>query len=158
MYRKIILLTLTLTLLLVLSAASVGAASPPSGVQIEANIDFTGGVGTEFGPFIATGPAVDVGVICASGEAIAMHSKASGYQSNRGINVQVVYTFTCDDGSGEFYIKLQVRIDQNGNNFNWVVLGGDGDYEKLHGTGNGFGIPLGPGSVLDVYDGKVHID
>lgn len=158
MYRKIILLTTTLTLLLVLSVASVGAATPPSDVQIEADIDFAGGAGSAFGPFVAMGPAVDEGLICPNGEAVTVSSKVSGDEGNTGFNVQVIYSFTCDDGSGEFYVKLQVRIDQKGDNFNWVVLGGNGEYEKLHGTGSGIGLPLGDEQVLDIYDGKVHID
>ena len=152
MYRKIIMLTTTLTLLLVLSVASVGAATPPSDVHIEADITVGGG------PFIATGPAVDEGLVCGSGFATATDLKVSGAPGNTGFNVQVIYLFTCDDGSGEFYVKLQVRIDQKGDNYNWVVLGGNGDYEKLHGTGSGIGIPQEPDGVLDIYDGKMHIN
>jgi hypothetical protein len=158
MLRKVILFTATLLLLLVISVASVGATSPPTDVEFVADIDFSGGVGSSFGPFTASGPAVDEGLMCESGMATAMSSKVSGAQSNTGFNVQVTYAFTCDDGSGEFFIKLQVRIDQKGDNFNWVVVGGNGDYEKLHGTGSGIGFPLGEGRVLDVYDGWVHID
>lgn len=157
MYRKILLLTTTMTLLLVLSVASVGAASPPSDVQIEADITVGGG------PFIATGPAVDEGLVCGSGFATATDLKVSGDPGMTGFNVQVIYLFTCDDGSGEFYIKLQVRIDQKGDNFNWNIVGGNGNYEKLHGTGSGIGIPGVPCGdpeecVLDIYDGKVHIN
>ena len=157
MYRKIILITTTVMLLLVLSVAPAGA-TPPTDVHIEADIDFTGGIDTAYGTFVASGPAVDEGFVCASGDALSVSSKVSGAQGNTGFNVQVTYAFTCDDGSGEFFIKLQVRIDQKGDNFNWVVIGGTGDYEKLHGTGSGIGIPLAEGRVLDVYDGGVHID
>jgi hypothetical protein len=143
--------------------ASVGAASPPQDVQIEADIEFVGGVGSASGPFVATGAAVDDGLICSSGNAVSVSSKVSGGEGNTGFNVQVIYLFTCDDFSGEFYIKLQVRIDHNGDNFNWNIVGGTGEYEKLHGTGSGIGIPGVPCGdleecVLDIYDGKVHID
>lgn len=57
-----------------------------------------------------------------------------------GFNILIVKRFTCDDGSGAFDVKLQVRIDQKGDNFNWVILGGTGAYERLHGTGQGVGV------------------
>ena len=100
---------------------------------------------------------MDAGIICPSGDVIDTFFKATGFQSQTGMNIQVVKLFTCADGSGAFLVKLQVRLDRRGANFNWNMLGGTGAYQKLHGTGSGIGIP-GPDSILDLYDGQVHID
>jgi hypothetical protein len=80
--------------------------------------------------------------------------------SPNGFNWQGIKHFTCDDGSGEFYVNLQARIDfRKGTTFHWNVLRGTGDYEDLHGAGSGVGLPFcGPNCVLDVYDGRIHID
>jgi len=107
--------------------------------------------------FTATGPAVDAGIVCPSGDTVEVFVKASGFQSQKEVNFQVVKLFTSADGSGEFLVKLQVRNDRKGDNFNWNILGGTDAYEKLHGTGSGIGLPL-EGGVLNLYEGKVHID
>jgi hypothetical protein len=98
-------------------------------------------------------------VICPAGQTVDLFGKASGATSQTGVNFQVAKQFSCDDGSGEFYVKLQVRIDRKGDNFNWVILGGTGAYEDLHGGGNGTGIYLGgdPEVVLDLYKGTAHL-
>ena len=137
--------------------ASLGE-TPPEDITFEVDTDFLNGA--TGGPFEATGPAVTAGLVCATGDTIDVFAKASGFQSGRGFNIQVVKLFTCDDGSGDFEIKLQVRIDQKGTNFNWTIVGGTGAYERLHGSGDGVGLPPPDGTdgVFDVYTGKVHID
>jgi len=86
--------------------------------------------------------------------------KVTGSQSKKGyVNIQAIHQFTCDDGSGDFLVKLQVRGNQDGNNFHWNIVGGTGDYEDLHGSGKGVGLPIcGPDCVFDVYTGGLHID
>ncbi len=153
MFKKIILLTTIVMLLLVLSVTSV-AATTPDRVQIE--------VTTSYGdpsPFVATGPAVDQGLICAAGIVVEDFGQATGFSQN-GFNFQGVKHFICADGSGEFFVNLQARIDYSrGTTFNWNVLSGTGDYEDLHGAGSGIGLYIcGPECVLDIYGGKVHID
>ena len=85
--------------------------------------------------------------------------KVTGFSPN-GFNFQAVKHFTCDDGSGEFFVNLQARIDfRKGVTFQWNVLSGTGDYVDLHGAGSGVGLDLcGPDCVLDFYDGGLHID
>ena len=113
--------------------------------------------GLSFGPFTASGSAVDAGVICASGTTIdAAPAKAQGFESGHGVTLQVTKRFTCDDHSGDFLIKLQVHFDWKGLNFNWNVVGGTGAYAGLHGTGSGVGLPCTPDCVFDVYDGAMH--
>jgi hypothetical protein len=125
-------------LILVLSASPVAASSPPQDVEIVV-ITTIPPDGPPFGPFVATGPAVDAGLICPSGDTIAVENPASGWRSRTGINLHVKTLFTCADGSGTFLAKLEVRIDYRGDNATWMILEGTGDYAKLHGTGKLFG-------------------
>ena len=107
------------------------------------------------GPFVATGAAVDEGVVCGSGDVVTTFTKAAGFQSGFAVNLTVGKKFTCDDGSGTFSAKLQVRINfAQGVAFRWVITGGTGDYEDLHGEGSGVvGFP-----DTDIYQGGLHID
>lgn len=154
--RKLIFVASTTILLLALSVGPGAASTPPSAVEFQVETT-TPPEGPSFGPFAAFGPAVDAGLICNSGDTIDVFGKGSGFQSGIGWNAQVVKLFTCDDSSGEFFVKLQVRFDWRGLSFLWTIVGGSGDYEKLHGTGEGIGIPEVYG-VLDLYDGAVHIN
>jgi len=155
--RKRVLAALVVVLVLAATGSLVWAATPPLDVEFEVPTTIPDGGGPSFGPFTATGPAVDAGIVCASGDTIDVFGKASGFQSQTGVNVQVVKLFTCDDGSGDFLVKLQARIDNKGDNFNWNILGGTGSYDKLHGTGKGIGLPIAEG-VLDLYTGAAHVD
>ena len=162
--RRLILVAAVAALFLVaLPVASAGAA-PPEQVMFEGPSFFDGpSAGT--GTFMATGPAVDSGAICESGVVADLYTKAAPKmgQSPRGVNLQILKEFTCDDLSGSFQVKLQVRIDfLKWSVFNWVVVGGTGDYEDLKGNGDGFaafplfnGVPY-PIGVWDVYEGKIH--
>ena len=144
------------TALMVAMVLPAGAA-PPSEVNIV--------VETTFGapsPFVASGPAVDDGLICASGIVIDDFSSVTGL-SGTGFNSRGIKRFTCEDGTGEFFVSLRARIDfRKGTTFNWNVIAGTGAYEDLHGAGSGDGIqgvPCGDNScVLDLYDGGLHID
>jgi len=152
--RRVLVLTAAMAVMLAMAAPA--GATPPSGVSIEVEMSLLGAPS----PFVASGPAVDSDLMCSEGEVIQVFGKATGFQSDKGyVNFQVVHQFTCDDGSGDFLVKLQVRVNQNGDNFQWNILGGTGDYEDLHGSGNGVGLPIcGPDCVFDVYTGGLHID
>lgn len=154
MVRRVLIAAVA-AFLLIAGAAPAGA-TPPSNVDIEADSLFAG-----TGTFTATGAAVDDGVICATGDTLDVFSKASG-NGNKGYNLQVIKMFTCDDDSGSFLVKLQVKVFFAGpllSSFNWVVKGGDGAYTDLHGSGNGVGLPPNFGfDILDVYTGGMHID
>jgi hypothetical protein len=154
--RKLIFVASTAMLLLALSVGPGAASTPPSAVEFQVETT-TPPEGPSFGPFTATGPAVDAGLVCESGDTIDVFGRGTGFQSGIGWNAQVVKLFTCDDGSGEFFVKLLVRFDWQGLNFRWTIVGGSGAYEKLHGTGEGIGLDMGDW-VLDVYYGAVHID
>ena len=151
--RRNIVLTLTIAVMMALAVPA--GASPPTGVHIEVETSFGGP-----SPFVASGQAVDDGLVCAEGMVDDASGKVAGFSPN-GFNFQGVKHFICDDGSGEFFVKLQARIyfSEQPVKFNWNVVGGTGDYEDLHGAGSGVGLPLcGDDCVFDIYDGGLHID
>ena len=147
------------TAVLLMTLALPASATPPSGVGFEVESSLLGAPG----PFVASGPAVDVGLVCSEGVVVDASGKGTGF-SPTGFNFQGIKHFICDDGSGEFFVNLQARIDfRKGVTFNWNVLGGVGDYEDLHGAGSGIGlvgVPCGDPDVciLDLYAGGLHID
>ena len=152
--RRVLVLTVAMAVMLALAAPA--GATPPSDVTFEVEMSLLGVPS----PFVASGPAVDSGLMCDEGAAIQVFGKVTGSQSKKGyVNIQAIHQFTCDDGSGDFLVKLQVRGNQDGNNFHWNIVGGTGDYEDLHGSGKGVGLPIcGPDCVFDVYTGGLHID
>jgi hypothetical protein len=156
--RKIPIILTAGALLVALPPTSVGA-TPPDAVHFEVPTTIPTDGGPTSGPFTASGPAVVSGLMCDSGETVDVFGKAAGFQSGNGVNFQVIKLFTCGDGSGDFLVKLQVRIDRQGDNFNWTVVGGTDAYEDLHGSGRGVGLPdCGADCVVDVYDGRLHVD
>jgi hypothetical protein len=150
---------LVLAAALSVALALPAAATPPNDVSIEVETSLIGAPS----PFAASGAAVDNGLICSAGTVIDAEGKVTG-NSPTGFNFKGIKQFICDDGSGEFSVNLQARIDfRRGVTFNWNVLSGTGDYEKLHGAGSGFGlggVPCGDPDlcILDVYEGGLHID
>jgi hypothetical protein len=125
------------------SLASLGlttpaAAASPEQVTIVSPMTFNPD-GFNFGTFDASGSAVDNGLICESGTVDDTRIIFAGFQSGRGAQIPVRKTFTCDDGSGTFFVKIQVHLDfaTATESFSWVVLGGTGAYEHLRGSGDG---------------------
>ena len=162
--RRLILMAAVAALFLVALPAASAGATPPEQVRFEGP-SFFDGPDALTGEFTATGPAVDSGAVCGSGATEDLYTKAAPKmgQSPIGVNLQILKEFTCDDDSGSFEVRLQVRIDfLKWPVFNWVIVGGTGDYEDLKGTGNGYAaFPLFEGypypiGVWDVYEGKVH--
>jgi len=152
--RRILIAVVAATLLAAMTAPA--GASPPSGVDIGADQYFAG-----TGTFTADGAAVDDGVVCGAGETLDVFGKVSG-NGVKGYNIQLVKEFTCGDGSGSFFVKLQVKVFFTGpllSSFQWTVVGGDGAYSDLHGSGTGVGLPPNSGfDIFDVYSGGLHID
>jgi len=151
--RRNVVLTLTIAVMMAL-ALPAGATSP-SQIHIEVDTSLLGAPS----PFVASGPAVDAGLMCTDGMVVDASGKAEGF-SPTGFNFQGVKQFTCDDGSGEFFVNIKARIDfRKGTTFQWNVLNGTGDYVDLHGAGSGVGLQdCGLDCVLDVYDGGLRID
>ena len=149
-----VLIAVVVATLFVAMAAPAGATSP-RGVDIEVESSLLGAPS----PFVASGPAVDDGLICDTGTVVEASGKVTGFSEN-GFNWKGIKHFTCEDGSGEFFVNLQARIDfTKGTTFNWNVISGTGAYEELHGAGGGVGLDIcGPDCVFDVYEGGLHID
>lgn len=150
---------LVVTGALLLAMAIPAGATPPSDVSFEVETSLLG----DPSRFNASGPAVDEGLICGAGLVTDATGKLTGL-SPTGFNFQGIKVFDCDDGSGQFYVNLQARIDfRKGTTFNWNVLGGTDDYVALHGAGEGIGLPGVPCGdpglcVLDLYGGGLHIE
>ncbi len=155
MRKSLILMLLTLALFLTLSVTPGEASSRPLAVTFEVNTTLSHPNG---GPFVATGPAVDAGIICSHGDTIDVDLKASGDESSGHVNYQVFKKFTCaETPTDSFIAKMQVRV---GNKYSWLIVEGTGAYERLRGTGMGEGATVEgqPYDVLDVLRGAVHVD
>ncbi len=155
--RKLLVLLFAMATMMALALPAGATAPTDVGFEVESSL-----LGAP-GPFTASGPAVADGVVCAEGLVFDAAGKVTGF-SPTGFNFQGVKHFVCEDGSGEFFVNLQARIDfRKGVKFNWNVLRGTGDYATLHGAGSGVGIPGVPCGnpnecVLDIYFGGLHID
>lgn len=144
------MLALVVLMAVVVMPAPAGAKGAPLTVTIVAPLDLNTGTG----PFTASGAAVEAGVVCASGTFENVFTMVSG-GSPAGVNFQVVHRFTCADSSGTFALKLQVRLDQRGDIFQWQVVGGTDAYAGLIGNGSGVGVADGD-MITDTYVGQMH--
>lgn len=144
----------TVFLLLAMVPAPFAGAKQPLDVEFEVTV----GAGT----FTASGPAVTEGLMCDFGT--IENPEPDKFVGNSEIvsNAQVVTVFTCDDGGAldgdTFVVKHQLHIDLTVQpvtwTINWVVLGGTGEFARLHGNGHGTGIFLaGP---FDTLVGQLH--
>jgi hypothetical protein len=131
-------------------------AVPPAPLHVEV-LEYPGSAIPE--PFLASGAAVDGGMVCAAGTVVDV-SITSNQPAGPFRILQVLKRFTCDDASGTFDIKMVVKLDlaTNDTTARWQIVGGTGDYAGLKGHGSLIGLSNLPGeySILDHYDGKVH--
>jgi|MudIll2142460700_1097286.scaffolds.fasta_scaffold177374_1 hypothetical protein len=125
-------------LLLGVSISPVAASSPPLDVKIVATVTFNPD-GPNFGSFVATGAAADAGLICPEGTFVDVSYAFGGEQSDRTLIIHITRMFSCNDGSGEFYMQDvgQADLISSTRTSHWVILSGVGAYDKLHGNGNG---------------------
>jgi hypothetical protein len=151
MHRSIRLAAVASLLALVLPLATVQAA-PARSVAFDVQTTLGSPSG---GPFWATGPAVDDGVICADGWTTDVSLAISGGGGGRN-GFHVLKSFICGDGSGAFLLKLEVRTSPTGfGTYSWLVVGGTGAYLDLKGSGTGYGLPADYG-VHDLFFGGLH--
>jgi hypothetical protein len=132
------------------------AAATAQQVTIVSNVTFNPD-GPNFGDFTASGPAVDQGLMCPTGDFVDTGIKFAGFQSRTG-HVQLLVTklFTCDDGSGTFAVKLQINANfETGiESFAWVAQGTSGEVGSLRGAGTGSTVPTDTGNI-NTYVGTV---
>jgi hypothetical protein len=142
---------------LVLSAASPVAAGAPEAVTIVSDVTFVEG-GPNFGSFTTSGDAADSGTICLAGSFIDTGIRFAGGQARTGVvQLQVFKTFTCDDDSGTFDVKMQIQanFDTGIETFTWIITGGTGDYATLRGGGDGSTVPRTGGNT-NTYEGMLN--
>jgi hypothetical protein len=146
--------------ILAMIAALVGwvvpaAASSPVKVKITSAMVFLGNTGT----FEASGPAVEAGLICPAGNVYDTKYRSPGSDSKRFINLFVHKLFVCADGSGSFEMDLNLRIfSPPRTKGTWRIVDGDGAYARLHGNGKLSAYRADEDTVIDLYNGKLHID
>ena len=145
-------ISISIALLLALATVLSAAAAPARYVHIEAH-EY---IGQNNEPFLASGPAVDAGLICDSGTT-ADGSNTGTYSVGSITYFQVVKTFTCDDFSGSFDVQLSVRLNTSTHRTTaaWTVIGGTGDYASLEARGSLVGTPgdVPGGDIYDTYNG-----
>ncbi len=91
------------------------------------------------GTFLATGPAVDAGIVCPTGT--SRYSTQSS-PTRIGAETRREDLFTCDDGTGTFVIGTESFSEADGNWYGiWDIVSGTGDHLTLAGGG---GIAAGP--------------
>lgn len=162
--RLVRMMVFALLLVALVSPSTAAAGGPPLDLEMDVPTVFAD-PGSPDGEFVATGAAVVEGLVCGTGDTYVVDGRLpTGLQSDRLFNLYVMKEFVCEDGTGSFFVKLQVHYDfaktPEYNVFNWTIKGGTGDYENLRGSGSGMGLYFGPGvpndGVLDTYEGKVH--
>jgi len=152
MKRRLAALFVVLAAIVVGANVAVAGNGPPTQVHIVSNILFNTSGGFNTGDFITSG-AASGGLICAKGTLVDTSLIFVGFQGGQGFQVQVRKTFTCDDGSGTFFVKLQIQGQFDGTEtFSWVVQGGTGNYASLRGSGNGSTVATDTGNI-NTYDG-----
>jgi hypothetical protein len=142
------------TFAVIAAVAPVVAASPQQ-VTIVSHVTFNPD-GPNYGDFDASGAAVDNDAICPSGTFVDTGIRFAGFQSPRGVvQLQVAKTFTCDDGSGTFDVKMQIQADFDTGieSFRWTIMGGTGAYGSLRGSGSGSTVPNPPIGNINTFEG-----
>ena len=143
--RLIALFVVLAAMVVSVNVAGAGRSGPPPQVTIVSPITLADPF--NFGTFTATGPAAESGLICSTGTVVDTFLIYKGYQSGKGYNVLVTKTFTCDDESGTFFVRLAAQSRNGTETFNWVVQGGTGSYASLRGRGDGSTVPTDDGGI-----------
>jgi len=147
---RAIVVVLAAATALVVAIGPVAAASPQP-VTISSVMTFHD-TGPSTGTFDATGSSL----ICAQGTVVDIGLIFSGARSGHGYQVLVRKLFTCSDGSGTIFVKLQVQGNNDGTeSFEWVIQGGTGAYASLTGSGRGSSVPVGDpeSGIVNTYVG-----
>ena len=156
MTYKIRTTTFSVIIAFVLLLASFSPASAAPHLNVHIEVDEIIGESGEL--FLASGPAVDAGVVCGYGKVYELGTTVSGPPSGAFSILTIEKLFQCGDNSGTFTLKLKVRLDHTTGETSgrWKVTGGTDAYASLDGQGVIEGTPIVVGtSIHDVYDGRV---
>jgi hypothetical protein len=109
----------------------------PDGLSIRLVSDLSN---SPTGTFVATGPAVDAGIVCPTG---AVEWTGNQLPPRSGALFRWIDNrYTCDDGSGTFILAADVFIKADGREYGvWDLGSGTGSYQSLSGGG---GVATGP--------------
>lgn len=145
-----IIALLAAALIFVLSFSGAFAAAPLT-LHMEV-LDVIGGSGEAF---TASGPAVDDGLVCASGTVDDISIVPHGGSGSFTI-LDVQKRFYCGDGTFDIFMIVRLNNTTLETVASWQLGAGTGNYAGLRGGGQLVGTPVNPGvTILDVYDGKV---
>lgn len=133
------------TVILALVVPVVGVRADVVGPQpVDITIQTTLG-NPSHGPFVATGAAVDGGLVCLSGRTVDVSLVTTADPTIAGAtDFDVLKVFTCGaegvPDSGSFVLRLLVRTDPFGQNgtFTWTVMGASGRFAGMSGSGTGY--------------------
>lgn len=157
MTKKIRSTSLSVLIAFVLLAITVSTvfAAPPLDVHIQVD-ELIGGIGVNE-PFTASGAAVDAGLICAAGMVQDVSISYTGAPSAPFRIIQVLKHFSCDAGTFDVRMVVQLDLATNYTTASWRVVSGTGNYADLRGNGSLVGTPIVVGeSIHDDYYGSLH--
>ncbi len=136
--KKRSLIGAVLLIAALLAVTAPVAASAPSDVSITALMypNPEDPNGPMYGTFVASGPAVEAGLLCSAGTVQDIENPANAWQSNQVIVLNVHKHFACSDESGAFEMHMRVLLGPNGTVARWLITESDGAYAGLLGTGS----------------------
>ncbi len=158
--KKHQLLVTVLLIVALLSTASPVSAYTPAAVTIVSIMhpQPNDPIAPFYGTFVASGPAVDAGLLCEEGDVQDIVNPARGWQSGQVITLYVHKHFVCSDESGSFEMNMQVLIASTRTTAHWNITTGEGSYTRLFGVGRLTSVWLNENDLEDTYFGKLHIE
>jgi len=127
----------------------------PRPISDEIEINSTVSLSEESGSFTIWGNPVSRNVVCGRGEVYDLEYTDLNPDSELLTDLEVSKQFVCEDGSGSFYLTVDVQITDNRTTGTWQITGGEGDYGTLSGAGTLKGTYLTDDLVVDSYSGTV---
>jgi hypothetical protein len=131
--------------------------SVPQSDSREIELTSTFSLSAESGSFTIWGVPVTKGVICSRGEVYDLEYINLSPNSEELTDLMVKKLFICEDASGGFYIDLEIDIFETGTSGDWQIVGGDGEYQQLTGSGTVKGVYLDEDLVVDTFTGEVKV-
>lgn len=146
--------------LLVLFVFTFNVTGVIAAVPLDLHIEVTENIPPDEAVFVASGTAVESGLICERGMVFTESTIVHGSPEHSGIQIlNVDKHFVCD-ADNTFDINMKVKLDTitGMTTAHWKITGGTGDYANLKGNGSLIGTPHVPDDdqIDDVYEGKVH--